>query len=206
VTGQRGQHLCTHYLRYGWATKACTFMGRRGHTAHRRHTGRQIMNGYQKSVHNVHTKPRPHSDHVHFKHIDPCLLPITKSVPPPSPAFLVGLTQILLNLASLSVRILPSTSIPSVHQASPMLIKDPQCQSSIPPWAHTCRSVMARPRMRAWMSWVPSYVFTASRFITWRMTDARHEQERSRQQQKQHMHKVILEWSTAATATTTTNV
>src|SRR5207247_1615695 len=30
--------------------------------------------------------------------------------------------------------------------------------------------VMARPRMRAWMSCVPSYVFTTSRFTTWRMT------------------------------------
>ena len=99
------------------------------------------------------------------------------------------------SLASLSVRILPTTSIPSVHQAFPMSIKHP-------PWAHTCRSVMARPRMRAWMSWVPSYVFTASRFITWRMTDARHGQEQS-QQQQQHMHKVIIKWSTTATATTT---
>ena len=41
VTGQREQHLCTHYLRYGWATKACKFMGRRGHMAHRKHAGRQ---------------------------------------------------------------------------------------------------------------------------------------------------------------------
>jgi len=30
--------------------------------------------------------------------------------------------------------------------------------------------VMARPRMRAWTSWVPSYVLTASRFMACRIT------------------------------------
>jgi len=31
------------------------------------------------------------------------------------------------------------------------------------------RSVMPLPRMRAWTSWVPSYVFTVSRLTRWRM-------------------------------------